>query len=307
MKRILNGIGCVLVTVNLAQAQTIEVPGDYSDLQTAIDAAPPDATILVHGGHWFALTLQKPVRIVGDPMPHIWGDGSPVNQAAITLDGPGSGNVILSNLDVGVQVNAGAAVISEPGIQGGGFDGLFVYDSHVSGPVWDLVYNYVFPGATGIDTSVPLVWIERSTVQGSDTEAATNSAHHEFSNPTPLGAPGGTGIVAPGVVVLLESTVRGGDGDPFCVYASSGCTFACPAGDGGNGVVCQTLIHRNSVVQAGAPSTWFEESGVNLCCTGSRGQPMIVQSEFVLHPKGLLQPTGTNPKLSRPAATSLTR
>lgn len=265
-----------------SSAQTIEVPGDYADLQVAIDAAPENATIVVHGGHWFALTLTKPVRLVGDPRPYIWGDGDGVLEPPISLAGAGSGAVVLENLDVGVEISAGGFDVNAPAITGQGFDRLVVRDSVVSGPRWSLVYNYVFPGATAIEVDLPLVWIERSVIAGSDTEAAENNLHHASSNPTPLGAPGGSGIVTTGHVVLFDSRVLAGSGDPLIPYASADCSFPCPGGNGGNGVVCQLLVNAASTIEAGEPSAWYDETGQSLCCAGSPGRRTIVQQEWTV-------------------------
>lgn len=274
----MKSLALALATVSLAaaaSAQTFEVPGDFSDVQEALDAAPPGATIVVHGGHWFGIVISKPVTLVGDPRPYFWAPGEVAVTSPIVLAGPGSGNVVLQNLDVGVQVNANGAVLNAPGISGGGFDGLFVHDSTVRGPVWVFVYNYVFPGATGIDTDLPLVWVQNSVVEGSDTDAADTDQHSEATNPTPLGAPGGSGIVSTGTVVLVDSIVRGGDGD-WISYISPDCRFACPGGDGGNGVVCQTLFYTNSTIEAGEPTVWLTETGGVSCCSGNPGTAMIV-------------------------------
>lgn len=257
-----------------ADAQTYEVPGDFSEVQAALDAAPPNATIIVHGNHWFGIEITKPVTIVGDPMPYFWAPGEGQIEPPVRLSGPGNGNVVLSNVEIGLQVNAGGAQLNAPGIVGEGFDGLFVYDSIVRGPVWGFVYNYVFPGATAIETDLPLVWVERSLVEGSQTDASDVNQHSEATNPTPLGAPGGSGIVTTGTVVLIDSTVRAGDGD-FISYLSPDCSFVCPGGDGGNGVVCETLFYANTTIQAGEPSVWLTETGGESCCSGNSGSRLI--------------------------------
>ena len=288
MKSARLALAALLVLSSPLAAQTFEVPGDYSDLQTALDSVPADATIVVHGGHWFGLEVTQPVRLVGDPMPYIWGGGETVLDPPITLGGPGSGDVVLSNVNVGMLINANAFVMNAPAIRGGGFDGLFVYDSQVSGPEWEFVYNYVFPGATGIETTVPLVWVERSFISGSATAASPVNTHHPSSNPTPLGAPGGSGIVAPQTVVVIDSTVRAGSGD-FIYYASPDCNFPCPGGDG---VVCRMLIHARSTITGGGPSRWFDEAGIDVCCSGVRGRRIIAENELTLRPDPPAPPLG---------------
>ena len=263
-------------------AQTLEVPGDYADFQTALDAAPPNATVIVHGGHWCSLTVSKPVKIVGDPRPYVWGDGGGVLNPPMTLAGPGAGTVELENVEIGMQVIWSAFDVSAPAIRGGGFDQLIVRDSKIDGPVWD-AYNYVFAGAHAIDVDVRRVWVQNSTVTGADTVASTNATHHPFSNPTPLGAPGGSGIVTTGDVILIDSVVRAGSGDPVIIYASPTCDFVCPGGDGGHGVVARNLYRVRSSVHAGGPSSWLSET-TGVCCQGSPGLRTVVLNEYVLDP-----------------------
>ncbi len=272
----------LLLAVSLADdasAQLVEVPGDHADLQTAIDLVAPGTTILIHGGQYEAIVIDKPLTLIGDPPPYITPGGSnpALAEAAIRLVGPGAGTVRLVDLLIGGTVYGGFFSASEPSIAGGGFDQLEVFDSIVEGAPWAFAYNVVFPGADAIDVTVPLVWIERCTVQGAHAANADNSAVTQAED-------AGTAIRASGTVVVLDSTVAGGNG-AYCRYDSSGantCPPTCPGGAGGHGVVCQRLVHSNSTFSAGVGSSWHDELGTAFCCQGPAGTAKIVANETTL-------------------------
>lgn len=263
-----------------AIAQVIAVPEDYPDVQAAIDHAAPNSTIVVHGGQWYTpLTIDKPLTILGDPRPLFLPDGpSPTAQSPITLAGPGSGVVRLVNVEVGGQVVASFYAACEPGIKGGGFSALHVFDSHIEGPPWDSPYNLFFAGAHAIDVTVPLVWIERSTVRGANAEPSTNSSYT-------AAADAGTAVRAPAsTVVALDSIIQGGS-STFAEYDSQGlglCPSTCPGGRGGDGVVAAKLVHSGSTISGGAGTTWTNEISGLPCCSGPAGAAKVAASEVAL-------------------------
>src|SRR5687767_2941958 len=117
----------------VAHAQVTHVPGDFSTIQDALDASPAGEVIVVHGGTWGAITIRRPVTLIGDPQPSIGGFGGPF--PPVTLDGPGLGKVTLSSIFVG-GVFGGNDLPSTPppGIHGGGFEALHIIDTTVVAP-----------------------------------------------------------------------------------------------------------------------------------------------------------------------------
>jgi len=277
-----------LAVPSFAQAQTFEVPGDYADLQVALDAVPAGATILVHGGNWETLRIEKPVTLVGDSFATLWGGGDgPENTAPITLDGPGAGSVVLRSLSIGAGAYSPFYSTTEPAIQGGGFDALFVHDSQVDAPIWQFVYNTIRPGGDAIRTTVPLLWIEESTVRGGDTVADQTDEHTQ-------GFHAGHGIIASGTVVLIDSNVQGGRGEFTIVHQDPACGGACPDGDGGNGIECDVLLRAGSSVSGGFPSSWQDPTG-NVCCVGSPGIAIVANSVSTIPTASVTSRTaGTN-------------
>jgi hypothetical protein len=261
-----------LVFARASAAQLVSVPEDYSDLQAALDGVSANATIVVHGGQWLPIVIDKPVTIIGDPQPLIMPDGPPPTAASpVTLAGPGSGVVRLVNLQLGGGVDGGFYSACDPSIAGGGFAALHVFDSLVEGAPWQFEYNIVYPGADAIRVDVPFVWIERCTVRGADSVA---DGHNTYAGAFDAG----DAIVAPGTVVLLDSSVRGGDGPslPWDAGGLGGCAPTCPGGSGGDGVVSAQLVRANSSIEAGSGTQWLDELGVDFCCQGPAGLALDV-------------------------------
>ena len=262
----------------LATAQVIDVPGDYPDPQSAIAAAPAGATIVVHWGQYEPIVIDKPLTIVGEGLPEFLAGGPPpIAGSPVTLAGPGHGVVRLVGVLLGRTVPATVYTECDPSISGGGFDALHVFDSDVHGAPWQFTYNWTFAGADAIRVDLPLVWIERCQVRGADSDAGDNA-----TQTVPVDA--GDGIVSTGTVVLLDSTVRGGDGAvaSWDDGGNGGCPPICPGGAGGDGVAAPRLVRANSSVAAGAGMVWLDELGVSGCCTGPAGTALIVGEEVPL-------------------------
>ncbi|MED6333799.1 MAG: hypothetical protein VYE81_00250 [Planctomycetota bacterium] len=260
---------------SLVYAGELHVPGDHADLQSAIDAAASGDTIIVHGGTHAPITITKPLSILGDPAPLIVGDTTDTvlgtYRGPISLSGPGAGRVTLGRIETGGVTEGHIFGASAPGISGGGFDSLVVYDSTVRAPGW-IFLTGVADGQPGIQVSVPDVYIERSLVEGS---ASDTDDCYSFGPDGPLG------LSAPGSVSVFDSTVRGGAAGasyyclpgPFC-----GCP---PSGVGGAGIVAGTLLHSNSTIEGGDGATWQDSDG-NLCCVQASWQPAVVGAEIAL-------------------------
>lgn len=241
-----------------ALAQTVTVPGDYPDPQSAVNAVAPGTTILVDGGSWPPLTIDKALTIIGDGATAHF---SPQGHVApgIRLLGPGAGSVVLANVSTSAVVSGLSYFRGGDGIAGGGFDELHVLDSSISAGELCCLSGLGY-GDSGIDTSVPLVWIERSTVSGSRTDIDLTPG-----NSAPGAEPG---VRASGQVVALESHLEGGDNGVY-VWFSGGngeCPPPCPAGGGGNAVECDTLYTADSGLVHGQGATWVDDVTGSFCC-----------------------------------------
>jgi hypothetical protein len=254
------------------EADVLEVPDDYADPQTAIDNASPGDTIIIHGGTWPPITIDKPLSLVGAPSPTIEAESpGALVVAPITLDGPGSGVVTLSRITVGGTAIGAISSQNAPGIRGGGFLELHVYDSEIHAPEWCCLTG-LGVGEAGIDVAVPFILVERSMVTGARTDTDTTQLTG--------GVDGGRGIAGPGTLVVLDSTVLGGDSGFFC-FPSASCDFGCPGGRGGAGIQGPTLYHAGSTIEGGAGAFWKDDFGV-LCCQYDNGPATAVGTEVAM-------------------------
>ena len=241
-----------------ALAQTVIVPGDHPDPQSAVNGVAPGTTILVQGGSWPPLTIDKELTIIGDGATAHF---SPQGHVApgIRLVGPGTGRVVLVNVSTSAVVSGSTYFRGGDGIAGGGFDELHVLDSSIAAGELCCLSGLGY-GDSGIDTSVQLVWIERSTVSGSRTDIDGT-----LGNRAPDAEPG---VRAPGQVVALESVLEGGDNGVYGWYSGGNgeCPPPCPAGGGGNAVECDTLFTADSSLVHGMGATWVDDLTFSFCC-----------------------------------------
>lgn len=260
-------------SVALAQ---IHVPGDFAEVQDAIDAASPGDVIVVHGGTFASITIDKPLTLLGSPAPLFEPTSSGSGYLSpIRLAGPGSGEVVLSNVRTdGIAVGLSHS-LTTAGIGGGGFDELHVYDSDIRSPQWCCLTGLA-AGQPGISVSVPFVLVERSTVLGS---AFGSDGTLGFS-----GWPGPPGIqVSSGTVVVLDSTVRGGDSSPEFYHPTLNCGGFCPDGSGGPGVVADVLYSSDSALLGGAAARWHDYMSNPCCSSGSVGEPFVANTAIELY------------------------
>lgn len=236
------------------QAQVIVVDpggaGAYRDLQQAIQAAPAGATLVVRGGTYGPLTIQRSLKILGRPTPRIQAPegGAGAQPAAIQLVGTGSQRLVLDNLHI--QGRADGSRWTSPGsaLRGSGFAEVVVMDSTIHAPVW---YNAsrICAGADAID----LEGAHHLTLHRCDVRASSCDLGGAVNV---MAAPGGGAAVrAPGAkVTLLESVLAGGDG-PTASWnwfpTSQPCTCPGLGGEGGDGVIAAEVFRSDSAISGG--------------------------------------------------------
>lgn len=216
-------------------------PGDPAALQNAIDAAPPGATILVHGGTYDPITIDKPLDIIAEPRASLTITGAcpfVTAEALVTLAGPGSGRTTLNNFGVAGFVD-GFFFCGDPDplVVGGGFDEFWLVDSTLSAG-WCCLTGAA-PGAPAIRTTVPTLVVAGSSVAPLD---ADTDGFPGFPQPVGIDAPTST-------VIVTHSTVRGGS---YLTYVDDFCTGTFPTGAPAIGIVANLLFTTGSEVSGGA-------------------------------------------------------
>lgn len=175
--------------------------------QELVDAASPGSWIDLSGGTWPPLTIDKPLNIVSWPAARFearpeYGDAAPIR-----LRGPGTGKVVLFNIDTGgyIPYTVGR---SEGGIAGGGFASLELWSCSVNAPEQRFVEGLGL-GAPGMSVTIPDLLIVESTVTASENVDDACAGEK----------PGAAGILAPGSsVTLVSSSVRGSSHRFPCDY-----------------------------------------------------------------------------------------
>jgi hypothetical protein len=254
-----------VVTLCASLGAQIDVPGDYPDPQTAIDNASAGAVIVIHGGIWGPLVIDKALTLVGDPRPYLEGDqtfGFGTQAPPIQLNGPGGGEVVLVNLQLGGTVNGATFSSACAGICGGGFDELHIFDCAIAGPEW-VTLTGMADGASGIRVAVPYVLVVGSTV------AASNGGADMCSPFMPDGVPGIAASAS--TVVVLDSVVTGGGTDDAC-YPYGGCGGS--GGIGGPGIVASKVVEAGSTLLGGAGARWTDNLGT--FCFYQPDGPLVV-------------------------------
>ena len=272
-------LACVLAACLGAPAQLqaqVDVPGDFANLQQAIDAAAPGGVIVVHGGTHDSIVIDKALTLVGVPAPFLplikgkLDAAAFVVRAPIRLDGPGAGEVTLIGLRTAGSLQEGLVIHGEPGILGGGFDQLRILHCKINGCGGDSVATETLQGTPGMAVTVPYVVIEGSTVTAGDTQ-------HAFGGPFPT--IGAIGVLAPySTVTLLDSEVTGGLVFDFLWHnVPDPCPGGCAGiagGSGGVGIVTAQLYLANSSILGGQGATFTCDTGF-VICTKSNGVEIV--------------------------------
>lgn len=263
------------------QSTLHHVPGDFASVQDAIDAAAPGDRIVVHGGTYDSITIDRPLTIVGDPTPlFVNGDASlgATALAPIRLQGSGAGRVVLCDVAVGGTVNGFLFSFQEGGIAGGGFDELSLFGCSVVAPAW-VGLTGIAEGAPGIDVTLPALLVADSTVTGS---LSTNDDCYGS------GPPGPPGIRAPGATtILLDSSITGGGSREIC-----GLGFCPGGGAGGAGIETQTVLRANSTVTGGTGALYYDSPIFTVPCGQAPDGPALIVAEEHVLPSGLTSPSG---------------
>jgi hypothetical protein len=271
-----SGALCATLSLAAPAGAQVDVPGDFAELQAAIDASPPGAVILVHGGTHPSIVIDKPLTIVGESLPVIEGTLSSFGfkkLASITLAGTGSGTVTLVGLRTRSTLFEGLVDEGEPGILGGGFAQLRVLHCEIAGAgAISASGTEALYGAHGIDVTVPWLVVEDSIVTGGDTLYAFGG------QPKPLAS---TGISAPAsTLTLLDSQVTGGLVHDFLWNEFfQPCPGDCGSilGSGGTGIVAAVMHRANSTVAGGAGGT-FTCTPSGFVCAKPDGAALAVGS-----------------------------
>jgi len=278
MTRIPARVLAVLILCATASRPSAQDPCDA--LQAKLDAAPPGATVYAAdlvALQCSAITIRKPVVLVGGFFGDPFGIGG-TRGAPITLDGPGRGTVTLIGCSTSGIVGSSAGVA--PGIFGGGFDALHVFNCSIQALSY-CGYGYfatgdcavtseceASPGAPAIWVSIGTVIIEDSFVEGS-TVASGGIGR----------LPPSPGVLAPGgLVIAINSSIAGGNaGSYFLPGPDRPCdpserrTVQIP---GGAAVECLTLKSVGSSLAGGRGARWIRSGEINACqVTGSYFYP----------------------------------
>lgn len=229
--------------------------GTYTDLQTAINAAPPGAVIYVTGGSFGPLTITRSVTIVGRNLPNVKApqNGLGVQPAAITITGTGTERVVLAGLDVRGFADGFTWNVAGPGIRASGIAQLALHDCQVLAHQWINTTGSA-PSASGVVVVGPVaVQILRTMVLASRSWPVGDNWW------APDGAPG---VDAPAATVtVLGSTIQGGWPQASRFTMSLPGPTACPClpgstfpGLGGTGLVAAVLHESVSSIQGGPGS-----------------------------------------------------
>ena len=278
------GLGISLVCP-MIQAAVLHVPGDFPDPQTAINAAAAGDIIIIHGGAWTPITIDKPLTLVGDPPPvfepwPVFTIPTNIQPPLIDIQGPGAGSVVLQGIQTGGSVDASHYIRTGPAVACRGLDALRLYDCVIRAPAWGSLSGLA-RGAEGIFTSIPHLVLSSCEVTGGRDE--DDSCDLQAWQ-------GMAGVRTPSVVVI-DSTITGGPGDSACVDSTVGCDVSQAVnGEGGPGIFCDRLfVGGNTWIRGG-------QGGTILCLGGMVGRfsdgPDLVAGS-VIAPPGTINDSGS--------------
>jgi hypothetical protein len=246
--------------------------GAFTELQAAIDAAVDGDVIVVAGGCYRGIVVDKPLSIVGTgtilrttascssvfsgsgvpdacantacPALEIGAVGGPVSIAGFTIDGRWDAGLDDSNAEATIRCTTGSD--------------LRLYDCVVTGPEGLQPTGIAITSRAAIEAPAASVTLVRSTVTGGEHVTDTDTSDYWLF----LVAADGPPAIVAGQVVSLESTVAGGTqgdyvlapGDPNCPpFWAPGVNPAF--GGGGAGIDADRLVAASSSIAGGAGTT----------------------------------------------------
>ncbi|MEZ5979037.1 MAG: VCBS repeat-containing protein [Planctomycetota bacterium] len=258
--------------LSLSNQVPIDVyPTSPSALQSAIDAAAPGSTLLVHGGTYSRISVDKPLSIICNP--HAVVDGCPdpysyssCGESAIALTGPGSGVVRLEGLITSTYLNGVIGAIGPfPRLVAGGFDELWLMNCDFGWGQWSSNLTGQASGADAVSAQIPLVVVGYCSL--TPIESGTDE---RFPPPSP------SGLSASGTVVAFGSYFSGGNGDQLYIDCSGPLGEPLPdEGLGGSAVAAYSLFDMNCSLLPGSGSPWHCTDGTPQSGTQPDGMPFI--------------------------------
>jgi hypothetical protein len=253
----------ILTFTSRAQAETYVVDpaggGDFTDLASAIATVAAGSTLLVSGQH-YDVVIDKSLTLIGmgDAELLVTPGYNAPDLAALLIAAPPDGRVHLANFTIsggreyrtwephGVIVDGGRSVTFEECTIEGGRSVDLMWESCVGLPSGDGIF---VRGVVGTLT------VTRSAVRGGDGAKVygDDAGSPGWDN---VGCDAGDAInaTAAGVVLLVDSTIEGGDGgdsEYACVDGGSGFPpSSLVGGNGGDGLVGDAYV-SNCVIAGG--------------------------------------------------------
>lgn len=286
-------LAVLLAPSPLASADVISVDAtDPDNLQVAIDAASAGDVLRIAAGEYSPIHVDKALVLVAeDPAQRPFVRSYPSSAApnpgpeefvsAITLVGDG-GTLVLHGLQTGGTIDVpgfGAPpVVVPPAIVGAGFRELRLIESVIAAPqpLPSFGTNAGGPAIAGPVANL-------ITISDSEVSAADNLGFGDvFSVPDGAAFPAIEGALD---VMVLDSTVRGGDKIPYDVSAAPTCesqwSMAAWAGSGAPALQAERLFRANAVLVGGDVPIW------STCGVPSGSGPSASVGEAIDLPDGL--------------------
>lgn len=263
----------LFAATEVSAAQLVVDPGggsgSFTSLQQAIDAAAPGDVIVVLGGCYRGIVVDKPLEIIGTgtilrktascstpfsgsgepdacantacPALEVGAPGASITLAGFTIDGRWDAGLDDSNAEATIRCAAGTD--------------LRLYDCTVTGPVGIHPTGIAITTAAAIEAPGAMVTLVRTSVTGGEhVTDSGDSAYWLF-----LVAADGPPAIAAHDVVMIDSTVIGGTQGNYVLAPSD---VSCPPswssgvnpafGSGGAGVIASRLIRAGGVLSGGA-------------------------------------------------------
>lgn len=273
MSRTMNLIAALALSGTALGTQITVNPnggGNYTDLQAAIDAAQPGDVILVVGGCYREIVIDKPLSIVGSAkIVRTTASCTSVFQGSGIFDdcddacpavviAPSAGAVTFAGITIQGQYSAfldGTAqptIFSSPGVD------LSFFDCTITGPTSFETDGVAANTSAAIQAPNATVTLVRTTVSGGSHvfDIVGSGAIAQV-----LAFDGPPGILA-GTVTMLDSTVVGGSQGEWSIDGSG---TGCPApwapgiqpsfGRGGAGIVADKVYRAGGSLAGGLGAT----------------------------------------------------